>query len=148
MPFIYTYVPLLSSLFTLLNAMKYFRVGGSPPPFFSLRHSPSSCWNIIVSTITIINVFINIIKISITIIDIIISAVTIINVFINIINIAEKDNIIQNIVNTIKTVNNTILPNLLLLFIHSEPLKSICYLDWPGFLNVKLPAWRYSATNI
>ena len=80
--------------------MKYFKVGGSPPPFYSLRHTPSSCWNIIVS------------------------AITIINVFINIINIAEKD-IIQNIVNMIKTVNNTILPNLLLLFIHSEPLKSI-----------------------
>ena len=81
--------------------MKYFRVGGSPPPFFSLRHTPSSCWNIIVS------------------------AITIINVLINIINIAEKDNLIQNIVNMIKTVNNTILPNLLLLFIISEPLKSI-----------------------
>ena len=123
MPFIYTYVPLLSSLFTLLNAMKYFRVGGSPPPFFSLRHTPSSCWNIIVSAITIINVFINIIKIFITIIDIIISAVTIINVFINIINIADKDNIILNIVNMIETVNNILL-NLLLLFIHSKPLKS------------------------
>ena len=80
--------------------MKYFRVGGSPPPSFSLRHTPSSCWNIIVSTITIINVFINII------------------------NIADKDNIILNIVNMIETVNNILL-NLLLLFIHSEPLKSI-----------------------
>ena len=115
MPFIYICTFALS-LFTLLNAMKYFRVGGSPPPFFSLRHH--------VSAITFINVFINIIKIFITIIDIIISAVTIINVFINIINVAEKDNIIQNIINMIKTVNNTILPNLLLLFIHSEPLKS------------------------
>ena len=26
--------------------------------------------------------------------------------------------------------------------------KHSCYSDWPGFLNVKLPAWRYSVTNI